>query len=151
MIYILRDPLKRLWSHIKFHHEYQGKSASFSLWSQEDFSKYIKQHFIWLNLTYAIHAKKVLETLNPDQFRIFYFEDLISNPKKNLRQLEDFLNISNFEYSSALLNKKVNQSKSIAMPPNLVYAAKGLLISQLEELKGVGVEVHPSWNTSFKL
>ncbi len=42
VLYTLRDPAKRLWSHIKFHIKFTGKQINFEEWTSKDYSDFLK-------------------------------------------------------------------------------------------------------------
>ena len=93
VIYILRDPLKRLWSHVKFHHEFIGQRPEFSDWSRSQFEDFINKDFIISNGSYSKNIKQLRKCLNQNEFKIFFFEDLVKNSKESLFELEEFLGI----------------------------------------------------------
>lgn len=145
VIYILRDPLARLWSHVKFHHQFIGKDIDFNSWNEDAFNQFISKKFIWENCEYADKIKTMRSCLKADSFRIFYFEDLVSKPSVYLRKLEDFLGIDNIDYDGMKLAKPVNQSKRIAMPDTFRNVALSKLEAEFEKLSQAGVEPHESW------
>ena len=145
VIYILRDPIQRLWSHTKFHHQYAGKSTDFSTWSAYDFRGFLRNKFIWENATYHQHIQSLADAFTPEQYKILYFEDFKRSPRVALETIEDFLGISSFNYSEERLNQKVNPSKSIPMPASFSEAAEELVKPEIEKLQGAGFSLHDSW------
>ncbi len=146
VIYIIRDPLARLWSHVKFHHQFIGKEIEFASWSEERFSEFIQKPFIWENCQYADKIAMMRKCLPADSFKLFYFEDLVSNPVVYLRKLEDFLDIGNMDYGSMELDKPINVSKKIPMPDAYKVAATRLLQPEIEKLHNLGIQSHLNWS-----
>lgn len=148
VIYILRDPVSRLWSHIKFHHQFVGQQEDFTTWSAGKFEAFISSHFIWPNCEYARWIDIMKRNLSEDEFKIFYFEDLVSRPVQELRKLEDFLGISNMDYSKLELDKPINASKKIEMPEAFTEVALKMLLPEMEKLDNIQVKRHESWLTN---
>jgi len=144
VLYILRDPIKRLWSHIKFHHQFSGKPLDFHTWSKDDFRKLIQKQFIWENVVYNERILAMKKGVAKENLKIVFFEDLVGNPKKSIRDLMNFLDIEQIELKDEILNKKVNISKSIEMPQNFKDAAIGLLTPVYGHLRELGY-THSSW------
>jgi hypothetical protein len=145
VIYILRDPIARLWSHIKFHHQFIGEETDFSAWSKDQFLEFINKPYMWENCEYAKKIEVMRNSLAESSFKIFFFEDLVGNPETYLRKLEDFLGIDNMDYSAFNLGKVVNQSKKITMPAVFKEAAKEKLSDEIQKLRDIGVQPHQSW------
>lgn len=145
VIYIMRDPLKRLWSHVKFHHEFVGKNIRFENWSEKDFKEFIEKKFIWENCEYASKISTMKENLTDEQFQIFYFEDLVGDPSSSLKKLEDFLDVEHLDYNGVDLHKPVNQSKKLEMPDTFRKVAFEKLKPEIARLSDIGVAIHDSW------
>jgi len=148
VIYIIRDPLARLWSHVKFHHQFIGREIDFASWSEEKFLEFIEKPFIWENCQYADKIEMMRKCLKPDSFKLFYFEDMVSNPIVYLRKLEDFLGIGNMDYASMALDQPVNVSKKISMPDAFRNVAMKKLKNEIEKLAAIGVAPHQAWTVN---
>lgn len=146
VVYILRNPFLRLWSHVKFHHQFIGENLNFDAWSKSDFEQFISKKHIWINCEYAKWISIMQESLSHSQFKIFYFEDFRSKPLETLKELENFLEIKNQIYPEELITKKVNPSKPIKIPANFQLAAMPLLDKETEKLKYLNINLHPEWN-----
>lgn len=145
VIYILRDPLKRLWSHVKFHHEFVGQQPDFGTWTQSQFKDFISKEFITSNGAYSQNITKLQEALSKDELKLFYFEDLVGRSKETLFELETFLDISHHTYEDERLNKKSNASRKIPMPDAFLEVAKPYIASELNSLLKLNIELHPTW------
>jgi len=145
VIYILRDPISRLWSHTKFHHQFAGKGTDFLNWSESDFKFFLKKKFIWDNTTYSSYIKTMRSVFSDDEFKLFYFEDFNLDPESSLYHLEDFLGIEHLSYDKNVLFKKVNSSKSLQMPDSFLKISEKLISSELNELQKIGVDLHKDW------
>ena len=149
LIYILRDPVSRLWSHTKFHHQFAGKGTDFIQWNEIDFKFFLSKKFIWENATYAKYIKNIRAVFPEEDFKVFYFEDFTANPKDKLFELEEFLGISHANYDENRLFQKVNTSKSLDMPDSFLRVSKKLVQKEIEEMQRMNLRIPESWSGSL--
>lgn len=145
LLYILRKPISRLWSHTKFHHQFSGKGTEFTRWSENDFKFFIKKKFIWENATYSTYIERMRNVFNEDQFKLVFFEEMNTEPEKHLFELEEFLNISHIDYPADKIYTKVNSSKAIEMPESFKNISQRLIEPEIEKLDKLGVSIPEGW------
>ena len=145
LIYILREPVDRLWSHTKFHHQFAGKGTDFVHWNTRDFNYFIKEKFIWENAKYSTYIERMRKVFDETEFKVFFFEEMSREPEKYLYELEEFLGIQHMDYDSTRLFKKVNSSKSIEMPDSFREASLKLIKPEIDKLKVMGIDIPESW------
>jgi hypothetical protein len=147
--YVLRDPLKRLWSHLKFHHQYAGLKIDFESWTELEFKEYLEKPFIKMNSQYDKWNNIMSKSLDKEQYKVFYFEDFIHDSIRSLRSLEHFLNISEHKYNLEKIRNKVNPSVSKPMPKNFIEASKIVLHHEYSSLAKSGVTMHDKWEKIY--
>jgi len=145
VIYILRDPLKRYWSHIKFHHEFMGKEINFLNWTKDQFKTFLEKPFMKVNGEYHVHLKNMQDALG-ENFKYFFFKDMVSSSNEFLKELELFLDVTNIEYDSNLITKKVNTSKKIEMPAAFAEVCKPIVEKEYGLLVANGIEIPQFWS-----
>lgn len=64
VIYTVRDPFKRLWSHYKFHQKFSGKESQTLEVTTKQFEKLLDKEFFWRNAQYAENYQKLKDNLN---------------------------------------------------------------------------------------
>lgn len=116
VIYTLRDPLKRLWSHYKFHMKWVNMEDQALDVGFEHFKCLLEQHFFWINAEYVENYKLLRKSLNEDELMILYFEDFRENPEEMLRKVQDFLAIDTIPINSHSVTEKVNATKDFKLP-----------------------------------
>jgi hypothetical protein len=116
VIYTLRDPLERLWSHYKFHMKWVNREDEALEVGFEHFKELLDKHFFWVNAEYANNYKLLKKSLADDELMILYFEDFRERPIDMLNEVQRFLGIEEIAPDEALLNKKVNKTKSFNLP-----------------------------------
>ena len=145
LIYILREPISRLWSHTKFHHQFAGKGTDFVNWNETDFKFFLKKNFIWENAIYSTYIQRMKNVFGDERFKLIFFEELNKQPEKHLFELEEFLDISHIDYDQERLFRKVNSSKSIEMPDSFRKISTQLVKSEIDSLQSLGVEIPENW------
>ena len=144
--YIMRHPLARLWSHVKFHTKIVGEYEKMLEWSVEEFSDMVRRAFIWDNTEYCRVVKTLSDNLDPNQFKIIFFEDIHGNSLKALRELEQFLQIRPHQYDIDTLDQAVNVSPTLALPAAFKDQFKQDLVKEVKGLIELGYSLPESWN-----
>lgn len=148
VIYTLRHPLKRLWSHVKFHLQVMGQVEHLDVWGPGDFKSFAKRTAIWENAEYGQVVRRLRAGLPPENLKILFFEDMRQDPRGILRGIEDFLEISHHDYPASVIDRRVNESVSRPMP-DFFPALFAPEISRIcNELGAQGLVLPESWQVS---
>jgi len=144
VIYTLRDPFSRVWSHYKFHMKFIGRedevlSAGFS-----NFRNLLEKHHFWVNAQYSKNYTRLLENLDKNELMLLYFEDFRKNPGAMLKSVQKFLEIREIAPAKENLNKKVNVTKDFQMPDEWKVYVQDKLRNEIENMRKLGLW-HESW------
>ncbi len=145
VLYTMRDPVKRLWSHVKFHLQVTNQLGRLDTWSPGQFHDFMKQRFIWENAEYGETLRRIGRTLPQECFMPFFYEDMRSDPRGSLARIEDFLGVRRFDYPEALVSRSVNESASIPMPDFFPELIAGDVARIKTEIRDYGLEPPQSW------
>lgn len=144
VIYTLRDPLERLWSHYKFHMKWINREDDVPTVHFDEFKKLLDQNFFWVNAQYAKNYERLRESLEDDELMLLYFEDFRENPEVMLERVQEFLGVALVPAEKKDLNKKVNKTKSFSLPKDWRDYMQEKLAPEVREMKAVGIW-HSSW------
>ncbi len=144
VIYTLRDPLERLWSHYKFHMKWVNREDEALEVGFEHFKNLLDQHFFWVNAEYANNYKLLKQSLKDEELMILYFEDFREDPVKMLLEVQEFLGLEKIVPDAKKLGKKVNKTKEFDIPEEWMEYMKGKISGEIEELKKNGIW-HKQW------
>jgi len=144
--YIMRHPLARLWSHVKFHTKITGEHEAMMNWSPEEFTNMVKKAFIWDNVEYSRVLRTLSENLDPEQYKIMFFEDIHADPLKALRDLEHFLQIRRHQFNQEALSQRVNVSTGLELPAAFRDQFLPELKDEVRKIVELGYDVPESWN-----
>ena len=139
LIFIMRDPIERIWSHYRYR---IGKG----LMSLDDVSAEPDLYFT--NLTaYLETIEKFEKAFSTEQIFCGYYEEFISDPEKHFNALCEFLGVSPInEPMRQLLSERVNASKQDnACPPELVARLNERFGHIADQLEGKLGRVPSSW------
>lgn len=144
VIYTLRDPLERLWSHVKFHYKFKGQEDRVDIIGIRAFRKLLELPWFWKNTDYVANYDRLMAVFGEANVKLFYLDDFIASPQDALWQLEAFLEISHMDYHLASAKRKFNTTKELAMPNQWQRMAMIKLKPQYQALAERGL-LHPNW------
>lgn len=147
VLYTMRDPLERLWSHLKFHLAFTGDRDAMVSLGPDTARDLLSRPFMWKHFEYGDAVRRLRGGLGENELQLGFFEDVHANPAAWLRGVEAFLGVGHHAYPDDLLIKRVNASSSKPMPDWFVemYAPESERLSV--ELRGEGLEPPPGWGT----
>jgi len=149
VVYTMRDPIKRLWSHAKFHSQFIGKADEVASWTPEIAETFLRRRFMWKHAEYGETVRLLREGVGQDDLRVFFFEGLHRDQRAWLHEVEDFLEIAHHDYPEERLSARVNESFDAPMPewfPGLFEADVQRICG---ELRDQGLEPPASWTKYF--
>jgi hypothetical protein len=145
VIFTMRHPLERLWSHAKFQNVFSGSSSDPTRWKQKDFEEFFRVSNALVHGDYGAIVSRLRANTAPENLKLIFFEDSHTHPQKTLNDIEEWLGIHVREYDPAKLSQQVNATQSLEMPKGLVRAAKDFHKSQVDKLLEFGLQVPASW------
>lgn len=117
VIYTMRDPVERLWSHAKFHLKLTGQDDALDRWSPVQVNRFLRQDHIWENSEYGAAIRRMRAGLpDPDALLLVFHEDLHADETAGLRRIEEHLDLSPHDYPAPLLARKVNTTPRRPVP-----------------------------------
>jgi len=116
VLYTMRDPIKRLWSHTKFHMQVTDRLDELKEWGPGDYEFFVAMPHIWDNAEYGQVLKRMKDGLPEECYKAIFYEDIHKDQRAMLKGLEDFLEIKNFDYPQHILDKRFTESAKIDMP-----------------------------------
>jgi hypothetical protein len=144
VLYILRDPIKRIWSHFKYHLQFSKHLAAkepdkdFTL-----FKKLLHKEWFLRNAFYGEAVNALRSRLSDEQLKITYFEDMVAEPAAFLVDVERFLAIRPFDYPGDLHQRK-NTSIRADLPDEWRDYLRNVLRPEFQRLRGAGLW-HERW------
>ncbi len=144
VIYTLRDPLKRLWSHYKFHMKWVNREDEALKVGTEHFKALLDKPWFWVNAEYAKNYQTLRQCLVEDELLLLYFECFRENPERELSRVQQFLGIQQIASNEEGLNQKVNKTKEFDLPEHWLHHMQDKLRPLTDDMKEQGLW-HQSW------
>ncbi|MGC1494900.1 MAG: sulfotransferase [Sulfitobacter sp.] len=116
VLYTMRDPIKRLWSHTKFQLQMTNEVEKLDTWGPDDYNEFVRRPHIWVNAEYGHIVRNLQEGLDPETLKIIFYEDLHADQRGTLADIEKFLDIPAFNYPQPLLDRRFTESVKHDMP-----------------------------------
>lgn len=150
VLYTMRDPVKRLWSHTKFHLQITGQIEKLAYWTAEEFQGFVRQPHIWKNAEYGEVLRNLRRGLPEDCRKVIFYEDLHADQRGMLSQIETFLEIEPFHYPQALLDRRFTESVKHPMPEFFADLFANDVSRICREVEQEGFELPHSWFSGDK-
>jgi len=113
VIYVMRNPLQRLWSHVKFHAEYIGKVDALQSYDANQMERAARASYLWPHSEYGQVVRTLRRNFNDSEVMFAFYDDIHNDRVNWLRELESFLGVRPGTYDDTLLMRTVNPSRSI--------------------------------------
>lgn len=145
VLYTMRDPIKRLWSHTKFHLQFSNQMENLEKWGPEEYKRFLYQPHVWENAEYGRVLRNLKAGVPQGDLKVIFYEDIHKDQRKALTGIEDFLGIANHPYPDTLLKKRFTESVKHEMPeffPSLVAKDVERIKS---EVRQEGYDIPDAW------
>ncbi len=145
VLYTMRDPVKRLWSHTKFHLQMTNELHKLENWGPGDFLGFVKKRHIWENAEYGRVLRTMKAALPRENWKAIFYEDIHSDQRGMLRQIEDFLGIAPFDYPEGILSRRFTESVKYEMPAFFPEIVAEDVARIKQEVRDEGFELPAKW------
>lgn len=146
VIYTLREPMDRLWSHVRFHLKMQKASAMLDAWSLDELEDHIRNGADYLeHSNYAAALSRMQAALPPECIRVDFFDRIPADPRGFIADIERFLDLPAHDLPDDIVSRVVNPSPPRAMPDGLAERFADDVAIQIEGLKDLGLTPPRSW------
>lgn len=132
LIFIMRNPVDRAWSHAK--HDFLRKfHRSLHSISEDEFIAFFNSKGSLLRSDYLRTVKNWRAYFPKEQFFIGFFDEIISKPESFLSKLFDFLRVDK-EYKTKNIRRRINVTTSMELSVNLKRYLAKLYYFQIKKL-----------------
>lgn len=163
LIFLMRDPIARAWSHTR--HSYKYNAGSFLLQEYKgNFNDISDQRFIedfiyegsLYHGDYLSNLKHWLSFFPKEQFYVGFYESIKNNPKKLLLEIFNHLGVrEEVEWSQFPISEKVLASEERGLSPNLELYLRTIYNRRIQELalflkKEFDLDLPFEWTNSLR-
>ena len=145
VLYTMRDPLERMWSHVKFYQEQTGQAATAESWTPAQYRRFFADPWVRVHTDYGRVVRNLRAGLGDGALKLMFYEEIHADRRAALRQVETFLGVAPFDYPEGLLERRMAQSRVRPMPAFLPELFGRQVARIVKDLQGEGVEVPAGW------
>lgn len=151
-IIILRDPIERLWSHVKFHAEITGDIDRLPNWSVDELRDFIAHFKLHRGSLYANSIRSMLHHFPQDRRMIVNFEDIRTRPDDVYSDVLNFMDLPQFPRPKRSDEEpKINASAKVKMPSGAFANLAPSFVEDLEQLVDMGIDFAKPWIENAKV
>lgn len=142
IIYTIRDPVQRYWSHINFHTSMTNPMFRLEDLSVESFRRILHTDDFKRHGQYSRFILSCRAHLDKSEFLLIKYEDLHHDRHKGIGEIESFLGLRHHGYSPDVLENIINPApRRIRIPKNFVEACRPLLEQEYMRLDNLGINL----------
>lgn len=145
VIYTIRNPLERMWSHARFQAAIIGKFEELSSWEPDQFKGLLDEGGIVAHGAYSGVIRSLRENFAEHEYLVNVYDEMRKEPLQALRRLEEFLELARCDYPEKDLHFAHNETRKLAMPPSFLITVEPHVNQELEELQRLNFEVPTDW------
>lgn len=147
LLYTIRNPAERMWSHARFQAQIDGCFDSLSTWSARQIAPFLESNGIVAHGSYSKVIARLRANFDLNEFLVCKFDDMRAAPASELRRIERFLGIRHHDYSGSHLSMIHNPSRTLEVPPAFQEAIRRYADAEWEALDALGIDVPADWTT----
>jgi hypothetical protein len=145
IIYLMRDPLERLWLQLKAHYEASDRLAKLAAMTEFTPDDHLHERDLLSPSLYGQDLTRILSSIARDRVHVVLYEQIEQDPIGLLRGIEEFLEIPRHEFQPTGLGRRVNISDSLERPGWIREHFYPPIAEDLGVLRQIGVQVPNSW------
>jgi hypothetical protein len=146
ILYTIRNPVERMWSHTRFHAQIIGKSDELQSWDSTQFRGFIEESGVSAHSAYSTIIRSLRANFSADEHLVLFFDDIKKQPIQFLRRVETFLGIHNRDYAAHELTSVHNQTPPMTMPASFLDAVESQVASELDKIRELNPNVPVDWS-----
>ena len=149
VLYTVRSPVSRMWSHARYHAYLTGELEQFPIWDTARFQEFLIGSGCVENGRYSKVIDNLRRNFTEAEVLISDFSDIRDRPVHLLRDIEDFLNVSHVRYSEAALKLIHNAGSELQPSKAFKMAAIPFVEEELTSLAKMNFQVPDAWTVEL--
>lgn len=147
VIYTLRAPMDRLWSHVRHQLNMHNRTEELSHWSLDELEDYIRTGGDFLaHSDYAAVIARMQAALPPECVHVDFFDRIPTQARAFIADIERFLDLPPNPLPDDLVARVVNPSPPRALPDGLAERFQDDIAAQITGLGDLGISIPQAWH-----
>lgn len=143
--YVLRDPLDRIWSHLKAQYASGLDPQRLAGMTRYTADPRLSEHDLLRHSRYADNLQRLFRVLPRERVHVVFYDQIAAEPTRLLKGIEQFLDIPEHCYMQDKLGRRINASDTFVRPDWVREHFLPQLEQDLARLAGLGIEVPETW------
>lgn len=145
VLYTLREPVDRIWSHVRFHLKMQGKSHLLDEWDAAQIHAHIQEGDYLDHTDYVAAIQRLRAGLPGECLMIDFFDRIAQDPQGFVAEIDRFLDIDPRILPDAVVARVINPSPPRPLPAGLAERLEPFASAQRDGLRAMGFALPDSW------
>jgi hypothetical protein len=145
LVYVLRNPLDRIWSHIKFYYQLIGEQNQLQTMQSYTHDPRLPESELTQHSMYAQNLQRIFSVVPQEQVHVVLYDDIGDRPQALLEELEAFLQIPGHRYLPGKVGRKINASQAMSRPEWINEHFYPKCAGDLQLLREMNVAFPDSW------
>lgn len=145
VVYILREPAARLWSHTKFHAMFIDGFDEFQRMSLAEMERFIDRYNLTEDGDYGSHLRRIYDQMPRENVLLIRYDQIARHPRKVLREVEAHLGIRRTPIRTDRLAERVNVSEEVKRPKGFGDVYRKRFALEMDLLVEQGVRFARPW------
>jgi hypothetical protein len=148
LIYLIRNPLERYWSHYNFHKSLFAPQEDITAHDESHYAKELDGDDFAMHGQYGRFIADARSVLDASELLVLPIEDCRADPLTAIRKVETFLDLPPAIYEPASLREAVFSSRALEIPDAFRCACEPLIERDCAVLDSLGVAYPESYRTA---
>lgn len=145
VLYTLRNPVERLWSHVRFHLQVTGETHKLDDWGKRDYRRFIQSHHVWANMEYGMTLRNLRAALAEHEMLVLFHEGIHADQRGALHRIEEFLDVRHLTYPQEALDRRPVEGLKREMPDFFPQLVEQDVARIVQEVRDWGLTPPESW------
>lgn len=149
IIYVMREPLARLWSHAKFHAMFTGRLDEFRDMSLDQMWRFANKANLTTDGDYGTHLEGIYRKIPRENVFVLNYARIASDPHNVLREVEAFIGVGQSPQPKIGVGERVNTSEKLPMPEGFDAPYRDRFRRESALLVRLGVDFAKTWRDAY--
>ncbi len=145
LIYLMREPQDRLWSHAKFHARFTGAAPRFNRMRPAELERFVERSSLLVDGDYGSNLGRMLEFVPRERILVVDYTRIATEPEAVLREAEAFLGLPPTPDPFGRIARRVNVTEPTPQPEGFGDRWRARFRAETAALAALGVGFAEPW------
>jgi hypothetical protein len=147
LLYVLRHPLERYWSHYNFHKSLYAPEEDVTVHNEQQYYDDLQGIDFYNHGQYGRFISEARSIFDDHEFMVIFIEECRIDPLRVVRKIENFLGIPSVDYDPISLYASIFPSRTLSIPDAFRRACRPLAMRDCDIMDDAGVRYPAAYRT----